>query len=76
MAHFALDYRYVGAEERAAIRPRRLEYLRTLQTDGTLVMAGPRDDAGGALDRLPRRGNGRSAGPGCRGPLHGRRRQR
>lgn len=49
MAYFALEYRYADPEKRAAVRPRHLDYLRGLHADGKLVMAGPLQDAAGAL---------------------------
>jgi uncharacterized protein len=49
MALYVLEYRYTDPDVRARVRPRHLEYMRSLLEDGSLVMAGPWADGSGAL---------------------------
>lgn len=49
MAYFVLEYTYGDLETRARVRPRHLEYMTGLNTEGKVVMAGPVGDGAGAM---------------------------
>ena len=49
MKFYILEYRYADLERRAEVRPRHLEYLNELNTQGKLAMAGPLADGTGAI---------------------------
>lgn len=49
MAYFVLEYTYGDMETRARVRPRHLEYMTGLNTEGKVVLAGPVGDGAGAL---------------------------
>jgi uncharacterized protein YciI len=49
MSHFLLEYRYVDMDARNRVRAEHLDYLHRLQSQGTLVMAGPLADTSGAV---------------------------
>jgi uncharacterized protein YciI len=49
MAYFVLEYAYGDMEARARVRPRHLDYMRTLHAQGTVLMAGPIGDGTGAM---------------------------
>lgn len=49
MSHFLVEYRYVDMDARNRVRAEHLDYLHSLQDQGTLVMAGPLADTSGAV---------------------------
>ncbi|HZX99993.1 MAG TPA: YciI family protein [Dermatophilaceae bacterium] len=49
MSFFVLEYRYADLEARARVRPDHLAYLKSLQQEGTVVLAGPVGDGSGAM---------------------------
>lgn len=49
MSFYLLEYSYVDAERRAAVRPRHLEHIGRLYAEGKVVMAGPLADGTGAV---------------------------
>lgn len=49
MSFYVLGYRYTDAERRAEVRPRHLDYIKALNAEGKVVMAGPLADGSGAL---------------------------
>jgi uncharacterized protein len=49
MAHFLLEYRYVDQDARMAAREEHLAYMRRLNAEGSVVLAGPFTDDTGAV---------------------------
>jgi uncharacterized protein YciI len=49
MSIFVLEYRYADMDARARVRPDHMAYLRSLQAEGTVVMAGPIGDGSRAM---------------------------
>ena len=49
MAYFVLEYRYGDMDARARVRPEHLAYMRMLNAEGKVVMAGPVGDGLGAM---------------------------
>jgi uncharacterized protein YciI len=49
MACFVLEYSYGDMEARARVRPRHLDYMRSLHAQGAVLLAGPIGDGSGAM---------------------------
>jgi hypothetical protein len=49
MPYFVLEYRYADLDARARAREDHLAYMRRLHDEGTVVLAGPVGDGGGAM---------------------------
>ncbi len=49
MAYYVFEYRYADMDTRARVRSRHLDYVRGLNAEGRLVMAGPVADGRGAI---------------------------